>query len=67
MRSIQETLGESGSLPPNKLSKLSQRFPKIPHLSLKWKSIFNDFWTIASDNYAEAFYRRLHCCDLFEG
>ncbi|XP_055131717.1 small ribosomal subunit protein mS37 [Symphalangus syndactylus] len=33
MRSIQETLGESGSLPPNKLNKLLQRFPNKPRLS----------------------------------
>ncbi|XP_012615642.1 small ribosomal subunit protein mS37 [Microcebus murinus] len=33
MRSIQETLGESGSLPPKKLNKLLQRFPNKSNLS----------------------------------
>lgn len=33
MRSIQETLGQSGSLPPHKMTKLLQRFPNKSHLS----------------------------------
>ncbi|XP_020030017.1 small ribosomal subunit protein mS37 [Castor canadensis] len=33
MRLIQETLGESRSLPPKTLNKLLQRFPNKPHLS----------------------------------
>ncbi|XP_032112319.1 coiled-coil-helix-coiled-coil-helix domain-containing protein 1 [Sapajus apella] len=33
MRSIQQTLGESGGLPPKKLNKLLQRFPNKPYLS----------------------------------
>lgn len=33
MRSIQEDLGQLGSLPPRKLNKLLQRFPNKPHVS----------------------------------
>ncbi|KAM6182572.1 small ribosomal subunit protein mS37 [Erethizon dorsatum] len=33
MRSSQETLGESGSLPPKKMNKLLQRFPNKPYLT----------------------------------
>ncbi|XP_003994115.1 coiled-coil-helix-coiled-coil-helix domain-containing protein 1 [Felis catus] len=33
MRSIHDTLGESGGLPPKKLNKLLQRFPNKSHVS----------------------------------
>ncbi|XP_070083677.1 small ribosomal subunit protein mS37 isoform X1 [Equus przewalskii] len=33
MRSIQENLGESGSLPPKKINNLLQRFPNKPYVS----------------------------------
>nr|XP_004657984.1 coiled-coil-helix-coiled-coil-helix domain-containing protein 1 [Jaculus jaculus] len=33
MRSIQESLGQSGSLPPHKMNKLLNKFPNKPHLS----------------------------------
>ncbi|XP_004680822.1 PREDICTED: coiled-coil-helix-coiled-coil-helix domain-containing protein 1 [Condylura cristata] len=33
MRSFQDTMGESGNLPPKKLNKLLQRFPNKPHIS----------------------------------
>ncbi|XP_008834793.1 coiled-coil-helix-coiled-coil-helix domain-containing protein 1 [Nannospalax galili] len=33
MRLIQESLGQSGSLPPSKMTKLLQRFPNKSHLS----------------------------------
>ncbi|XP_045147632.1 coiled-coil-helix-coiled-coil-helix domain-containing protein 1 [Echinops telfairi] len=33
MKSIQDTLGESGNLSPKKLNKLLQKFPNKPHVS----------------------------------
>ncbi|XP_075389724.1 small ribosomal subunit protein mS37 [Tenrec ecaudatus] len=33
MKSIQDTLGESGNLSPKKLNKLLQMFPNKPHVS----------------------------------
>lgn len=66
MRSIQETLGQSGSLPPHKMTKLLQRFPNKSHLSWKWRNIFNEL------SFLKATQRRIrdvcmHCHAFLKG